>query len=88
MAQWVKNLTEVARCLFDPQPGAVGSGSGTDTAAAWMQSLAQELLYAIGVAIKIKFKKNRKDIQMASKHMKRCPTAYVIRRIQIKTNLG
>ena len=51
------------RCGFDPQPGTVGglesgvaAGVAQVTAVAWVQALAQELLCAMGVAIKEKTK--------------------------------
>ena len=52
-ARWVKNPTAVAqgaaRHGFNPWPHAVDEGASNTTAAAWIQSLAQELPYAVGV---------------------------------------
>ena len=48
------------RLVFDPQPGQWVKGSSIATAVGWVtavariQSLAQELPYAAGVAIKLK----------------------------------
>ena len=48
--QWLQLLQ---RCRFDPWPGPLGyKGSGTAVTVAWIQSLAWELSYAVGVAIK------------------------------------
>ena len=62
MAQWVKTLTAAARVCAEVSsiPGLAqyvkGSGVATAvaqiTAAAWIQSLAWELPYTAGVAIK------------------------------------
>ena len=52
-------LASLLRHRFDPWPSAVGQGSGVATtvvqvaAAAWIQSLAQELPYAVGMEKKL-----------------------------------
>ena len=58
MAQWVKNPTAVTQVAAEVQVGFLVQRSGVKGssvvgAAAWIQSLAQELPYALGVAIKI-----------------------------------
>ena len=63
MAQWVKNLTAAAWVAVEVQVRPQAWQSGLKdlalpealawvAAVAWMQSLAQELPYAVGVAIK------------------------------------
>ena len=47
-------LRLLQRCRLDPQPGAWVKVSGTAAAMAQNQSLAQELPYAVSVAIKLK----------------------------------
>ena len=53
--QWLRSLW---RCRFNPLPTTVGQRSSVAAAAvqiaavAWIQSLAQELLYVMGMAIK------------------------------------
>ena len=61
MAQEVKNLTAVAQVAEEAQVRSLGwhsglKGSGVAAAAAWIQSLAQELPYAVGAAVKLKRK--------------------------------
>ena len=58
VAQWVKNLTAVSQSqdnaemwICSPAQHSGLKGSGVATAAAWIQSLAQELLCAAGAAI-------------------------------------
>ena len=69
VVQWVKNLTAVARVAVEVQVQSPAQGSGLKNpamvqgaAAAWIQFLAQELLYAVGPAIKEKKKKEIQDI--------------------------
>ena len=53
VAQWVKNLTAAAGGVsLIPGPGTVVKGSGIAAASAGIQSLAEELPYAMGAAIK------------------------------------
>ena len=66
VAQWVKDLALfLQQHVFDPQPSRVGLGSDTATtvtqvaAVAQIPSLAQELLYATGMAEKGKGKKKK-----------------------------
>ena len=59
VVQWVKILAVVAggRCGGEssiPSPAQWVKGSGITASAAWIQSLAWELPYAMGVAIKRK----------------------------------
>ena len=69
-AQWVKNLTAAAWVTVEvwvrfPHPVQWVKGSGTG---AWMQSLAWELPYAEGVAIK-KTKKQTKNFAFRYFHL-------------------
>ena len=60
MTQWVKNLTAVACVTMEVRVCSLAQwvkGSSSATAAAWIQSLAWELTYAVGTAIKKKKKK-------------------------------
>ena len=53
MARWVGDpALSLGQCKFDPQPGAVGKGSGVAAAAAQIQLLAWELPYAADMAKK------------------------------------
>ena len=57
VAQWVKNLMAAAQVAAEAQVqspawGSGCQGSGVATAAAWIQSLARELPYGTGAAIK------------------------------------
>ena len=59
MAQQVKNLSAIARVTAEgvsliPDPVKGVKGSSIATVVAWIQSLAPELPYATGRAIKIK----------------------------------
>ena len=61
MAQWIKNPTAAAQVTAEVWVGSLAWHSGLkDTAwipaVAWAQSLAQELPYAVGVAIQLKNK--------------------------------
>ena len=63
MAQWVKSLTAVAWVTAEawvqaPAGRSWLKGSSVVTAAFWTQSLAQELPYATGAAIKKNKQKN------------------------------
>ena len=51
MTQWVKNLTAVACVTMEVRVCSLAQwvkGSSSATAAAWIQSLAWELTYAVG----------------------------------------
>ena len=59
MARWVGDpALSLGQCKFDPQPGAVGKGSGVAAAAAQIQLLAWELPYAADMAKKGKKTQN------------------------------
>ena len=55
VVQWVKNPTAAVQITAEEVTVLAqwAKGSGIIAAVAWIQSLAQELLYAVGVAVKI-----------------------------------
>ena len=76
--QWAKNLTAAVRllrrCRLNPWPGTVRllvERSSVATVAAQIQSLAQELPYATGVAIKKKKKKDQSETKAIIKKARR-----------------
>ena len=105
MVQWVKNPIAGPQLIVTVGsiPGLVRCVKryGFDTAAvvqvatvAGIQSLAWELPYAVGAALKKKKKKlvedlnrhfPREDIKIASKHLQRCSASLVLREMQSKT---
>ena len=68
MVQWVKNPTAAAlvtveawiQSLAELQGSSVAEGMAQVAAVAWIHSLAQELPYAAGTAIKKKKRKEKK----------------------------
>ena len=63
MAQWIKDPARLCRGVgLIPGPAQYIKGFGTAAAAAWIQSLAQQLPCAAGAAIK-KEEEIKKDVQ-------------------------
>ena len=63
VAQWIKNLTAVAQVTAEAQVQSPAWHSEfKDPAAAWIQSLAWELPYAMGGAEKKKWEREYKNI--------------------------